>query len=319
MTTPQRPSARPRHPRNVLDEAIEAGSIAQLTEALELAKSKPIRNTPYEKFLASALSSCVQDGKIDLATHLLEQESAPMTFLSPPIIWTKFSIPLLELLIAHGWDINRSAEPGARTRCQRLIDLACGDEDLVRWLVDHGAIVDGGEDEYELYPEPPPLLETCAVRGSVSTFRFLQARGARLSKRTLHRAAEEAAAARADPSSKDDSAAVQPDPIDDAKAALARRKQERAEMLRFLVDDLKLDINAMDTKVLRAFHWGTPLCYAATKPNGEAVAKWLLEKGADPNINNIEGADAEYVARDHNCDKTAQLLKDWKTTHGQSS
>ncbi|KAF7544850.1 hypothetical protein G7Z17_g9633 [Cylindrodendrum hubeiense] len=314
MTT-QRSSARPRHPRDVLDEAIENDSITQLTEALDLAKSNPIRNTPYDKFLASALSSCVQDGRIDLVGHLLEQESASMTFLSPPIVWTKFSIPLLELLIAHGWDINRSAESGARTRRQRIIDLACGDETFVRWLVDHGAQVDGGEDEYEVYPEPAPLLETCAVRGSVSTFLFLQARGARLGKRTLHRAAEEAAAARADPSITYDSASVESDP-NGAEAALVKRRQGRSEMLRFLVENLKLDINAMDTEVQRPFHWGTPLCYVATKPNGEAVGKWLLEKGADPSIKNTEGADAEYVAKDHDCDKIVALLKDWKTAHG---
>ncbi|KAK7425144.1 hypothetical protein QQX98_000058 [Neonectria punicea] len=302
MATRQ-PAARPRRPRDVLDEAIENDSLPQLAEALELAKTNPIRNYPYEKFLASALSSCVQESKLVLVRYLLEQDSTPMTFITPAVVWDKFSVPLLELLIAHGWDINRPGEPGPRTRRQRLIDLACGDEDLVRWLVDHGAQVDGGEDEYELYPEPAPLLETCAVRGSVSTFRFLQARGAKLSQRTLHRAAEDAAAARVDPGA-DDGAA---------------RQRERAEMLRFLVDELKLDVNAMDSDVPRHFHWGTPLCYAATKPNSEALVKWLLAKGADPSIKNTEGIDAERVAKERDCDKIVALLQDWKSKHGPSN
>ncbi|KAK7431851.1 hypothetical protein QQZ08_001469 [Neonectria magnoliae] len=305
MATHQ-PAARPRRPRDVLDEAIENDSLPQLAEALELAKTNPVRNYPYEKFLASALSSCVQEAKLDLVRYLLEQDSTPTTFITPVVVWDKFSIPLLELLIAHGWDINRPGEPGPRTRGQRLIDLACGDEDLVRWLVDHGARVDGGENEYELYPEPPPLLETCAVRGSVSTFRFLQARGAKLSRRTLHRAAEDAAAARVDPGA------------DDGGDATARQR-ERAGMLRFLVDELKLDVNAMDSDIPRHFHWGTPLCYAATKPNSEALVKWLLAKGADPSIKNTEGIDAERVAKERNCDKIVALLQDWKSKHGSSN
>ncbi|KAJ3549350.1 hypothetical protein NM208_g545 [Fusarium decemcellulare] len=313
MSSRQQRPTRPPNPRDVLDEAVSNNSVSQLGEALELVKSNPPRNCPYEKFQASALSACVQDGKFDLVRHLLEQEKVPVASLSPRTVWSKFSIPLLELLISHGWDINQQTPRGPNDRCRRLVDLACHDQDIITWLVDHGARVDGGEYEYEVYPQPPPLLETCALQGSLSTFRYLQERGARLSRRTLHLAAGAAAALGVDPSAKDYGAS---DGTDSLISDEDKRKKAKGEILRFLVDDLKLDVNATDTDIPHhANHWGTPLCYAATKINGEAVVRWLLEKGADPRVENSEGGDAEYVAKDNGCDKIVSVIQEWKKAH----
>ncbi|RMJ18531.1 hypothetical protein CDV36_001821 [Fusarium kuroshium] len=307
---------RPPNPRDILDEAIEHDSIPQLVEALQIAQSTPPRNSSYEKFLTSALSACVENGKLDMVKYLLEQESAPLTSLSPTKVWSKFSIPLVELLIAHGWDINQQAPRGPTDRCRRLVDLACHDQDIITWLVDHGARVDGGEYEYEIFPQPAPLLETCALQGSVSTFKYLQERGARLGRRTLHLAAGAAAALGVDPNVKDSSIL---DTAGSTESKEAERKKAKLEMLRFLVEDVKLDVNAMDTDIPHhTRHLGTPICYAASKANGEAVVRWLLENGADPTIKNTEGADAEYVAKDHGCEKPLAVLKEWKAAQGQS-
>ncbi|KAM0426515.1 hypothetical protein ACHAPT_008207 [Fusarium lateritium] len=307
---------RPPNPRDVLDDAIQNNSISQLAEALKIAKSTPPRNSSYEQFLSSALSACVQDGKLDLVKYLLEHEPAPLTSLSPTKVWPKFSIPLVELLIAHGWDINQQAPRGPTDRCRRLVDLACRDQVIIEWLVDHGARVDGGEYEYEIFPQPAPLLETCALQGSVSTFKYLQVRGARLGRRTLHLAAGAAAALGVDPKVEHDGST---DGAESMENKEAQRKNAKLEMLRFLVDQVKLDVNAMDTDVPHhAYHLGTPICYAASKPNGDAVVRWLLEKGADPHIKNMEGADVEYVAKDHGCEKPLAVLREWKVANGQS-
>ncbi|KAI8651540.1 hypothetical protein NCS55_01399300 [Fusarium keratoplasticum] len=307
---------RPPNPRDILDEAIEHNSVAQLAEALQIAQSHPPRNSSYEKFLASTLSACVEDGKLDLVNYLLQQESVPLTSLSPTKVWSNFSIPLVELLIAHGWDINQQAPRGPTDRCRRLVDLACHDQDIITWLVGHGARVDGGEYEYEIFPQPAPLLETCALQGLVSTFKYLQERGAHLSRRTLHLAAGAAAALGVDPKVEDDGAVGATGPTGSKEA---ERKIAKLEMLRFLIEEVKLDVNAMDTDIPHhAHHLGTPICYAASKSNGEAVVRWLLEKGADPNIKNMEGADAEYVAKDHGCEKPLAVLKEWKATKGHS-
>ncbi|RSL41234.1 hypothetical protein CEP54_015886 [Fusarium duplospermum] len=307
----------PPNPRDILDEAIEHNSISQLAEALKIAQSNPPRNSSYEKFLSSTLSACVENGKLDLVKYLLEQESAPLTSLSPTKVWPTFSIPLVELLIAHGWDMNQQAPRGPTDRCRRLVDMACHDQDIITWLVDHGARVDGGEYDYEIFPQPAPLLETCALQGSVSTFKYLQERGARLGRRTLHLAAGAAAALGVDPKVEGDSTMDVSEPTENKEA---ERKRTKLEMLRFLVEEVKLDVNAMDTDIPHhARHLGTPICYAASKTNGEAVVRWLLEKGADPNIKNMEGADAGYVAKDHGCEKPLAVLKEWKAASGQCS
>lgn len=305
---------RPPNPRDILDEAIEHNSVSQLVEALQIAQTNPPRNSSFDKFLASALSTCVEDGKLDLVKYLLEQDSVPLTSLSPTKVWSKFSVPLVELLISHGWDINQQAPRGPTDRCRRLVDLACHDQDIITWLVDHGARVDGGEYEYEIFPQPAPLLETCALQGSVSTFKYLQERGARLGRRTLHLAAGAAAALGLDPKAEEDRTVYG---SESQGGKEAERKRAKLEMLRFLVEEVKLDVNAMDTDIPNhAYHRGTPICYAASKPNGEAVVRWLLEKGADPNIKNMEGADAEYVAKDHGCETTLAVIKEWKAAKG---
>lgn len=65
-------------------------------------------------------------------------------------------------------------------------------------------------------------------------------------------------------------------------------------MLTYLVDELHLDVNARDTEDLmsdgcrKPSSWGRPLDYALKvadeDPVGGAVVRWLLNKGADPNI-----------------------------------
>ena len=51
----------------------------------------------------------------------------------------------------------------------RPIDCVCAHEELAECLVEHGALVDGGDDEFPdgLEPCSPMLLLTCAVEGFV--------------------------------------------------------------------------------------------------------------------------------------------------------
>ena len=162
------------------------------------------------------------------------------------------------------------------------------------WLVEHGATVNGGEEEYEVEPRPPPLTETCAVLGSVKTLKFLLSHNAKVGRRTLHCAVKEAAATGADPSN------VSPVTDDQAqeKSSENQHRGNREEMLRFLVDELKLDVNAMDSDVAKLHHFGTPLNYAVRQRNGAAVVKWLLQKGADPMLKGLDATmDPKEIAQ----------------------
>ncbi|TVY60297.1 hypothetical protein Focb16_v003604 [Fusarium oxysporum f. sp. cubense] len=299
------------HPRRMLNEAIRERSLSQLVPAMEMIKADPQLLSSLQEWLPSILGRCVRHGSIDLVRYLLKCERAPVASLSPLAVAANSSIPLLELLVAHGWDLNKAEVDRSLKRGDKLIDLVCDDHQLVCWLVEHGArVMDGEVDLYEIFPQPAPLLETCAVRGSVATFRFLQSKGALLGHRTLHRAAGEAASFGADPF-------TYQEVHDQAVGDDAGARNERAEMLVFLVDEMKLDINAMDSTVpYRAYHWGTPLCYAAVKEKGVHVVRWLLEKGAQPKVETAQNvADAEMLAKLTGCTENARILREWKQMH----
>ncbi|KAH6889339.1 hypothetical protein B0T10DRAFT_51403 [Thelonectria olida] len=306
-------------PRILLRQAIQENSTEKLSEAVRINKAK---NSSDNGFLVSALTTCFRQGKADLVRHLLEQEHAPVGSIKPGDLTPRegepsFSLPLLGLLIANGWDINSEDNPGAAGRKDKLIDLVCDREDVVQWLVEHGARIDHAQEYHEMMPRVVALLETCAVFGSVSTFKYLQQKGAKLGTRTLHRSAGEAAAIGADPALEDGGAGDANAEDGDGAANPVKRRRDRAEMLRYLVDEVKLDINALDTDIaLHAWHWGPPISYAAGKPQGEAVVRWLLQKGADPTIKNLQShSDAEEVARSLNCSKTAEVISRWKREH----
>ncbi|KAH7166412.1 hypothetical protein EDB81DRAFT_918834 [Dactylonectria macrodidyma] len=309
--------------RRMINEAIRENSLARLIAALETVKD----NSPssLQQLLPSALGQCIRRGSIDLVRYLLEHEQAPITSLSPLAISENPSIALIELLLAHGWDINQAEDGGLLGQARKLIDLVCNDGQLIRWLVEHGARVTDGEiDDYALFPQPAPLLETCAVRGSVTSFRYLQEKGALLGRRALHRAAGEAAAFGTDPfidSQEGYDVETCCEVEDEGSSGYARMRKERAEMLIFLVDEMKLDVNAMDSATPHpAYHWGTPLCYAAVKENGAGVVSWLLERGAKPTVKtaqNVADADAEELAKAMRCEENARILREWKQVHGE--
>lgn len=250
-----------QHPRRILNESIRDNSLSQLITALETVKVNPLSNNSLEQLLPSVLGQCIRHGSMDLVRYLLEHEKVPMTSLSPLTISGNPPIALLELLLAYGWDINQAEDRGPLGQNRKLIDFVCNDGQLIRWLVQHGArVTDGEVDDYELFPQPAPLLETCAVRGSVASFRYLQDKGALLGKRTLHRAAGEAAAFGTDPfidGQEGYDAETCRQAEDDESRGHGRVRRERAEMLIFLVDEMKLDVNAMDSAIPnRAYHWG---------------------------------------------------------------
>lgn len=164
----------------------------------------------------------------------------------------------------------------------------------MHWCLDHGAIA---EDQQ---PDPYkniPLLEMVAGRNTVDIFRLLRSRGAQLGPRTLHRAVGAAAG------SSDDN----------------ERLPVRMAMVKYLVDELGLDVNAMDTEGTKPNHWGTPLCYAAQVAHGgEEVVRFLLDRGADPAIKDcFNFADAIWWSERKRNAPLAELLRGWKMQKSQ--
>jgi hypothetical protein len=177
---------------------------------------------------------------------------------------------VLEILVAHGWDINarRFGDPP-------FLWEVVGYSDIATWCLEHGASVTPKDlnlsSEEEVMKDKAgcrPLLEVAASQSTVAMFEVFRERGAEFGPRTLHFAAQ---------------AAI------NSHSYSIDKHVERMRMVKHLVGTLGLDPNALDQPRGWALgnHWGTPLCYVAnSNPNWDCseVVKYLLEQGADPDL-----------------------------------
>lgn len=267
---------KPPSPRRLIIDGIRNQSTAEISRALRLDHS----------LLAFALSSAVSKGSIPLTAYLLTTERAPVDTLTPLNIATEPSVELLDTVVSAGWDLNRRSPDKGAGKGQRLLDLVAWDEGLVKWCIEHGAQVsDGAENEDAL--KYPPLTESVAALGTVSCFKLIRENDARIGRRTLHRAAESAATC---------------DVVD---------KPGRMVILRFLVEEERLDVNEIDTDRQLPNHWGTPVAYAAKGKGGEDVVRYLLARGADPRVKNCWGDhDALSLAEFYGNREVARILRE---------
>ncbi|KAI1085201.1 hypothetical protein F5B20DRAFT_133520 [Whalleya microplaca] len=300
--------------------AVENSSIPDLKESLALARIfLPKFDTDYVQFRNEVVRHVLSHRSIALLIYMLDHEGVPVSLVTPNIIFAWASRPLIEALVARGWDVN--VQDVAAFSRKRLIDYLVreryGKEDMARWLVEEkGAVVNSEQSDTDgdnARAQPPPLLATCAAFGTVAMFKFLEEKGARPSRRILHVAVETAAGRGADPCCEVP-----------AQSPGRRARDIGIEMLRYLVEERQLDINAMDAdepyQNPTNSHWGTPICYAARCRNGAPVVRWLLKKGADPTFKiPYSGLDALAYAREAKCDEILSVLEEWQWTRNQGN
>lgn len=273
-STPQ--ITKPPSPRRLITDGIRNRSTHEISRGLQLDRS----------LLPFALSSAVSKGSVPLTSYLLTTERAPVDTLTPLNVATEPSTELLDVVVSAGWDLNQRSPDKGAGKGQRLLDLVTWDEGLVRWCLEHGAQISDGADEEDAF-KYPPLTESVAASGTVSSFKLLRANNARIGRRTLHRAAKSAA------------------------TCDAADKPERMAMLRFLFEEERLDVNQMDTDGQLPNHWGTPVAYAAKGKGGEDVVTWLLERGADPTVKDCWGShDALSLAEFYGNEGVAWVLRE---------
>ncbi|KAL6887014.1 ankyrin repeat-containing domain protein [Trichoderma evansii] len=290
-----------------------------MAQALSLAANPESRNTVHE-VIWSGLRNSLKRSAFKVLVFLLDNgadvnEVNPGFLFSDEDLLAKPSLEALEILIAHGWDID--SRP-------RRIDgpLLWGVvrwHDLVEWCLDHGASV-------YLPGDTPPrdangvgqvpritLLEAAAERGSVATFKLLREKGAPFHQGVLHAAVEKAVylAPRIIPSA-DES----PD---------STWYNERMAMIRYLVDEVGINVNAVWWKPGRC--GSTALdCVAYHSNNGREMKElvwFLLDHGADINHASVN-THVSYrspleIAQDKSSKQFLEAVQEWQERQRNNS
>lgn len=293
---------------DLVTQGCAADDVDLISKALSLSSS-----VPYPFKLAILKRRLIRHVFLENATKVLVyvlSHSIDIKDISPDIIsgaayeTGQFPYGLVEILLSHGWDINARQQ-----RSQPLLWLIVCDGEVVKWCLEHGASVCPkgqkpwpdidindtkaimeyfkvnswtASERSDAFYYCPPILEVAARQGTVVTFELLRSKGAPLGWRTLHKAvAGWAAWARPENSVIEGRGK----PLSDKERAHTR--EERMEMIRHLVDHLRIDVNIPDQPPgwrLGNFY-GMPLHYVAFKlGTGDAkeVTFFLLDHGADP-------------------------------------
>jgi hypothetical protein len=294
--------------RDLIVQACEADDLDLISQALTLGPREQVTKLAFPRVFSrnapKVLSYLLTHGS---DTDIKDIAGIAATHIALAAYEQAFPKSLVQILLDHGWDINH------RHRDQPLLWKMVHDGDAVAWCLERGASVlpkgqkpwpefDINNDEaYAEYFERcpfsseersdclyycPPILQLAARESTVATFGLLRSKGAPLGWRVLHMAAIGRACF---------GDTKQENLLDKGKQhlsdrELARTREERMNMVRHLVDALKLDVNARDQPpgwMLGNF-FGRPLHYVAQKssPKGDCreVTLFLLQRGADPEL-----------------------------------
>ncbi|KAI9668911.1 MAG: hypothetical protein M1829_005223 [Trizodia sp. TS-e1964] len=275
---PYAPPRRPNMFRLVLD-ACKADSASLISHALSFVSSPDSRDSEQET-LNTAVRMSIRRNACKVLTLVLEH-GAKVPDYSNLGLEEGPSTELLDILLAHGWDINaRSASQ------QPFLWGVVHDGDLVAYGLKNGATTIPKDLHLATEDERltdqcncPPILDLAASQSTVATFELLRSHGAPLGPLMLHMAAK------ASFKSGSDSVEV------GAESSLldkdlAKTHSERLAMVVHIVDTLGVDPNAQDQPAGYSLgnHWGTPLCYVAHSTPSAEVVQFLLQRGADPDL-----------------------------------
>jgi hypothetical protein len=303
------------NPMVILIDACKTNDVSLMERALELASQPNSRHSVQDVLQrglkraaarnATSVLTYVLDRGVDVATLDAEEMMTSDVLIKP-------SLEVLETLIAHGWDINTRGPYGAFFP---LLWYVVEYPDLVRWCLDHGAVV--------AIPEEPPQVNADGVRsytgrsgesgltilgvaascGTPETFELLRSRGAPLDPLALHYAVNQATINApkegSDPSAADISC---------------------MDMVRYFVDDVKLDVNAVKHQV--GIPCTTPLCFVArrgmTGQDYRDLVFLLLDHGADLNLGLHHWPNPVACAESSGNSNFLQAVEEWKARNGNN-
>ncbi|OBT55284.1 hypothetical protein VE04_04400 [Pseudogymnoascus sp. 24MN13] len=266
----------PRNANTLCIEACRADDVSLMEQALAMA-AEPNSRFTAQQVAQLGLSRSASRRAVHVLKYLVDHlHDADIAAVTPGQITTnedmgKPSLEVLEILVAHGWDINT---PGVGSTL--LWDVVTY-HDLVKWCLDHGAKVDIPDYQPEVignvtrrnHMPRPTILGAAASQGSIETLDLLAEHMAPLDPRTLHLAVERATI-------------LAPREGEEPSPSYT----ERLDMIRHLIDVAGLDVNAKEPKVGSTCN--TPLCIAVGRlnhQNFQELVDVLMDRGADPNLN----------------------------------
>ena len=219
-------------------------------------------NTYYLNF---GLVSAIINQQLEVIRYLLSHGAIIDSSITAMAVRAA-SLPVFEIFLSHGWDVNTSFM-GGHTALLNLLH----NPSLTRWLLSHGANPNLGPSPSP-QPDASPLsdsgavLDTAASIASPEVFALLLQHGAKLQNSL---------------------------PLHAAAASTSKSDGESIPLMAYLLE-LGVDIDGSDEA--RGFALGTPLLYAIRERMIQRV-EFLLSKGADVWVTGRGGVTALQLAK----------------------
>jgi hypothetical protein len=255
-------------------------------------KASQVDGVNEQKLLNEFCALAVEKNATNTLVHLIKRGAKVTSLTSSQIAWrSPRTKPILEILFAHGWDINARDGPAHVSPPEPFMWSVVEDIELVTWCLEHGASV-FPRDQEPLRKDKitmsqlrcQQVLEKAASSATVATFELLRSKGAPLGWRPLHFAIESTTLYQADRGEE----ANRGEEEDKKAKENPRNYEERMAMVRHLVDVVGIDVNAPDQPPGKGLggYWGTPICYIAKSygldTDTRELVWFLLDRGADP-------------------------------------
>jgi hypothetical protein len=290
----------------------EQDDVSGVAECLGMAKGTSFGSKDMaQRLLQPCLRRAAMYGSPKVISYLIER-GADVTEIYGELLSTIGTPPVretLEVLVANGWDINRTwGRKDAPVMCDILED-----KHLVKWCLEHGAIVDPPDNTPSEIIGRVPILERAAAVADIATFDLVRAKGAPLCYDYGVLPSAVMAANEYAPETSDNP---------------STKYQQRMDMVRHLLDVVGCDVNSKsdgpyDFGVVRGSKCSTPLCWIACHTVGDAkdLIWLLLDRGGDldlarPNEGNWSAPSAREAASRRPNTRFLKALEEWEAKRG---
>ncbi|KAM0802720.1 ankyrin repeat-containing domain protein [Usnea florida] len=268
----------PELPTNFLDQSdsiATSGDVKHLDAILKRWQSHVAPSEiPFDE-LRQVLYSAISANQVAVVSLLLNRGAKVEEDIGDAARLANASTDMYRVFLDHGWDIN-SRDVRGRPFVQTVLD----DRPLLEFLISNNADLNARGLRWDT-----TALDLAAATKPLSTVKFLLSHGATIAgANPLH------------------------------EAASSSTEEDRREIMKFFLDDCRVDINAISQYGHRmnkrdGDENGTPLQAAIRSGNRDRI-RLLLERGADLDVRNERQQTALEYARDYEFDVGIRILEE---------